>query len=342
VDVGLCVGLGVDRSVGDRTLCHLPLAQVAVTAPQDTAAHDPHSSSRPLLGIGLKIAATFVFTLMAAIARHLGESFPVGQIVFFRSAFAFLPIAGLMLYSGHGLSMLATTRPLSHLRRSFTGVCAMFTYFGALTYLPLADVTAISFASPLIVVALAALMLGEAIHLYRWSAVGIGFVGVLIMVSPHLSLGAGETSPTIGLALAILNAGLVAFTMIFIRMMAGSALAIAFYFQLAATCVSALTLPFAWVTPGGEDFGLLVLLGILGGFGQLFMTNSYRFAQASTLASFDYASMVWAIFFGWLFFSELPASAVYVGAFIVIASGLFIALRERQLGLERKLEVKPL
>ena len=315
-----------------------------MTPSSGAIAHDPHSSSKPLLGIGLKIAATFVFTLMAAIGRHLGESFPVGQIVFFRSAFAFLPIAAVMLYSGQGLSMLATKRPLSHLRRSFTGVCAMFTYFGALTYLPLADVTAISFASPLIVVALAALMLGEAIHLYRWSAVGIGFVGVLIMVSPHLSLGAGEDAPTIGLALAILNAGLVAFTMIFIRMMTGteSALAIAFYFQLAATSVSALTLLFAWVTPGAEDFGFLVLLGILGGFGQLFMTNSYRFAQASTLASFDYASMVWAILFGWLFFSELPATAVYVGAAIVIASGLFIALRERQLGLERKLEVKPL
>ncbi|MCE9523202.1 MAG: DMT family transporter [Alphaproteobacteria bacterium] len=305
---------------------------------------DLHSSSRPLLGIGLKIAATFAFTLMAAIARHLGEGFPVGQIVFFRSLFAFLPIAGLMLIAGHGLSMLATARPLSHLRRSFTGVCAMFTYFGALTYLPLADVTAISFASPLIVVALAALILGETIRLYRWSAVGVGFLGVLIMASPHLSLGVGEASPTIGLALALLNAVLVAFTMIFIRMMSSteSALAIAFYFQLAATAVSALTLPFAWVTPGAADLALLVLMGILGGFGQLFMTNGYRFAQASTLASFDYAAMVWAILFGWLFFSELPATAVYVGAAIVIASGLFIALRERQLGLQRKLEIEPL
>ncbi|MCE9522002.1 MAG: DMT family transporter [Alphaproteobacteria bacterium] len=334
--------MGFDRTVGDRALRHLPLAQVAVT-PAATAAHDPHSSSKPLLGIGLKIAATFVFTLMAAIARHLGETFPVGQIVFFRSLFAFIPIAGLMIYAGHGFSMLATKRPLSHLRRSFTGVCAMFTYFGALMYLPLADVTAISFASPLIVVTLAALMLGEAIRAYRWSAVAVGFVGVLIMVSPHLSLGSGE-APTVGLLLAILNAGLVAFTMIFIRMMAGTepALAIAFYFQLSSTTVSALTLPFAWVTPGGRELALLILMGILGGFGQLFMTNSYRFAQASTLASFDYAAMVWAILFGWLFFSELPAVAVYVGAVIVIASGLFIALRERQLGLERKLEEKPL
>ncbi|MEQ1864085.1 MAG: DMT family transporter [Micropepsaceae bacterium] len=306
---------------------------------------DLNASSRPLLGIGLKIAATFVFMLMAAIARQLGDAYPVGQIVFFRSLFAFLPIAGLMLVAGQGIAALATDRPWSHVRRAFTGVCAMFTYFGALKYLPLADVTAISFTSPLIVVVLAAMFLGEAVRFYRWSAVGVGFVGVLIMVSPHLTLGAGAPSSSTGLLLAVTNAVLVAFTMIFIRMMSSteSALAIAFYFQLSSTLVSLLTLPFAWVTPGAGDLALLVLLGILGGFGQLFMTNGYRFAQASTLASFDYASMIWAILFGWLFFGELPVAAIYVGAAIVIGSGLFIAWRERQLGLERdrERELKP-
>ena len=304
-----------------------------------------NASSRPLLGIGLKVAATFVFMLMAAIARQLGDAYPVGQIVFFRSLFAFLPIAGLMLVAGHGVTALATDRPWSHLRRAFTGVCAMFTYFGALKYLPLADVTAISFASPLIVVVLAAVILGEAVRFYRWSAVAVGFIGVLIMVSPHLTLGAGVPSSTTGLLLAMTNAVLVAFTMIFIRMMSSteSALAITFYFQLSSTIVSMLTLPFAWVTPGAGDLALLVLLGILGGFGQLFMTNGYRFAQASTLASFDYASMVWAILFGWLFFGELPVAAIYAGGAVVIGSGLFIAWRERQLGLERdrERELKP-
>lgn len=306
---------------------------------------DLNTSSKPLLGIGLKVAATLAFTLMAAIARGLGDAYPVGQIVFFRSAFAFLPIAALMLMVGQGWAMLATRNPLSHVRRAFTGVCAMFTYFGALTFLPLADVTAISFASPLIVVALAAVVLGETVRIHRWSAVAVGFLGVLIMVSPHLGQSEARADATIGIALAVVNAFLVAFTMIFIRMMSSteSALAIAFYFQLASTTVSALTLPFAWVTPDAGDLALLVLLGVLGGFGQLFMTNGYRFAQASTLASFDYVAMVWAILFGWLFFSELPAIAVYVGAAIVIASGLFIAWRERKLGLAHAKEqaVKP-
>ena len=310
------------------------------------AESDLSTSTRPLFGIGLKIAATLAFTLMAAIARYLGDHIPVGQLVFFRSAFAFLPIAAVMIFSGHSIAMLATKRPLLHLRRSFTGVLAMFTYFGALTYLPLADVTAISFASPLMVVALAALLIGETVRLYRWSAVGIGFVGVLIMVSPHLGEGFSQGSAGIGLGLAVANALFVAFTMIFIRMMAGiePALTIAFYFQLTCTLVSLATLPFAWVTPSAGEFLLLVLLGILGGLGQLFMTNSYRFAQASTLANFDYAAMIWAILFGWFFFAELPASAVYAGAAIVIASGTFIAWRERQLGLQRAREAaaKPL
>jgi drug/metabolite transporter (DMT)-like permease len=190
------------------------------------------------------------------------------------------------------------------------------------------------------VVALAAVLLGETVRLHRWSAVAIGFVGVVIMVSPHLGQGFAQDAAAIGIGLAVANALLVAFTMIFIRMMTGteSALAITFYFQLTCTIVSLLTLPFAWANPTFEQLVLLVSLGVLGGIGQLCMTNGYRFAQASTLANFDYAAMIWAILFGWLFFAELPAGAVYVGAAIVIASGLFIAWRERQLGLRRAAE----
>jgi drug/metabolite transporter (DMT)-like permease len=102
--------------------------------------------------------------------------------------------------------------------------------------------------------------------------------------------------------------------------------------------VSLATLPFAWVTPDINGLLLLMLMGVMGGFGQLFMTNSYRFAQASLIANFDYAAMIWAILFGWLWFSELPAVAVYIGAAIVIGSGLFIAWRERQIGIERATE----
>lgn len=293
-----------------------------------------------MLGIALKVSATLVFMFMAVIARGFGDTFPVGQVVFFRSLFAFVPIGIVMLYAGMRAADLRTNVPWAHARRATSGVLAMFTYFSSLMYLPIADVTAISFTSPLIVVVLAAFILGETVRAYRWSAVGVGFVGVLIMVSPHLGEGLSGDGASTGVALAFANALLVAFTMIFIRLMTASepALVIAFYFQLACTLVSACTLPFAWTTPSGGELVLLVTLGILGGVGQLLMTNSYRFAEASTLANFDYAAMIWAIALGWLFFGELPAPAVYIGAAIVIGSGLFIVWRERQLGLKRAAE----
>lgn len=298
---------------------------------------DLSTSSRPLLGIALKVGATLIFMFMAVIARSFGDTFPVGQVVFFRSLFAFVPIAIVMVYSGMRVGELRTTVPWAHARRATSGVLAMFTYFGSLMYLPIADVTAISFTSPLIVVVLAAFILGETVRAYRWSAVAAGFVGVLIMVSPHLGEGVSGAGASTGVMLAFANALLVAFTMIFIRLMSASepALVIAFYFQLACTLVSACTLPFAWTTPSGGELSLLVTLGILGGVGQLLMTNSYRHAEASTLANFDYAAMIWAILLGWLFFGELPATAVYLGAVIVIGSGAFIVWRERQLGLRR-------
>jgi drug/metabolite transporter (DMT)-like permease len=305
----------------------------------EAAAGPERTEHRPLAGIALKIAATFAFSLMAAIARWLGDDYPLGQVVFFRAAFALVPIAGLMLLQRTPLSELRTDRPLSHLLRSIAGVCAMFSYFAALTYLPLADVTAISFASPLFVVALAAVILGEHVNIYRWSAVVVGFIGVIIMVSPHLGTGNAE-SPVLGLILSFAAALFAAFAMIAIRRMTSteSATAIALYFQLTCMGVSMATLPFAWTTPDANGLLLLILMGVMGGFGQLFMTNSYRFAQASVIANFDYVAMIWAILLGWIMFSELPAPAVYLGSAIVIGSGIFIAWRERQLGIERAAE----
>ena len=271
--------------------------------------------ARPLLGILLKVMATFVFTLMAVVGRSLGGEIPVGEVVFFRASFAFLPLIAWMLLCRIPLRSLKTRHPLLHARRAATGVFAMFTYFGALMYLPVADLTAIGFASPLIVVVLAASLLGEKVGAYRWSAVGVGFAGVLVMLLPHIS---GQVASGIGVLLAVANAVLVAFTMIFIRSMSHSE--------------PPLTIAFEWVTPTLEQFVLLVTLGVLGGIGQLLMTTGYRHAAASTLANFDYAAMIWAVLLGWLFFSEIPGPEVLTGALIVVASGLFIVWRERQLG----------
>ena len=304
------------------------MEKVALSDAQSTPALP---EARPLLGILLKVLATLAFTLMAIIGRSLGDDIPVGEVVFFRASFAFVPLIGWMIYRRISLGSLKTRHPMLHARRAATGVLAMFTWFGALTFLPVADLTAIGFASPLIVVVLAATFLGERVGAYRWSAVAVGFLGVLVMLMPHLS---GQVASGWGVLLAMANAVLVAFTMIFIRSMSQSEapLTIAFHFQLICAVISGLTLLFAWVTPTGEQLVLLVLIGVLGGIGQLLMTTSYRHATASTLANFDYAAMIWAVLLGWLFFSEVPAAEVFGGASIVVASGLFIVWRERQLG----------
>ena len=144
----------------------------------------------PFKAIGLKLISALLFAAMSALVRQLGDVAPIGQMVFFRSAFAILPVMVIYAIRGELSSAVRTRRPFGQLGRGLLSVCGMFTNFSSLTRLPLADATAISFASPLITVALAAIILKERVRIYRWSAVLIGFAGVIVMLIPHLDIGA--------------------------------------------------------------------------------------------------------------------------------------------------------
>jgi drug/metabolite transporter (DMT)-like permease len=297
-------------------------------------------------GIGLKLLSTLLFALMSALVRQLGEVAPVGQLVFFRSAFAILPVAVIYALRGELMTAVRTRRPLGHLGRGLLSVGGMFSNFSALVRLPLADVTAIQFASPLITVALAAAILKERVRVYRWTAVGIGFVGVIVMLIPHFEPGhyadIGVATAALGSVLALVsafcNAGTVVQTRRLTQTEATSS--IVFYFSLTCAIAGALTLPFAWYTPTGMELLGLVTLGVLGGLAHIFLTESYRHAAASLVAPFDYAMMLWALLLGYWVFGELPAPLVYVGAAIVTGAGLFVIWRERQLGLQRRREAE--
>jgi drug/metabolite transporter (DMT)-like permease len=227
-------------------------------------------------------------------------------------------------------------------------VFAACTNFSALTRLPLADATAISFASPLITVALAALILKERVRIYRWSAVLVGFVGVIVMLIPHFDIGAyagaAGTVAAVGSLFAITSAVCNAGTVIQTRRLTQSETtsSIVFYFSLVCAIAGALTLPFAWHSPTGRELGALVALGLLGGLAHIFLTESYRYAPASVVAPFDYTSLLWALLLGYWLFGELPERLVYVGATIVTAAGLFVIWRERQIGLARDREAEDL
>ena len=212
--------------------------------------------------------------------------------------------------------------------------------------MPLADATAISFASPLITVALAAVILKERVRIYRWSAVVIGFAGVIVMLVPHFDLGAyagaAGAAAAAGSLFAITSAFCNAGTVIQTRRLTQTETtsSIVFYFSLVCAIAGALTLPFAWHSPTGRELTALIALGILGGLAHIFLTESYRFAAASVVAPFDYSAMLWALLLGYWLFGELPGTLVYVGASIVAGAGLYVIWRERQLGLQRAREAE--
>jgi drug/metabolite transporter (DMT)-like permease len=293
---------------------------------------------RTLKGILLKLASALLFAVMSALIRGFGDAIPVGQVVFFRSAFAILPVVIIYAARRELMTAVRTGRPFGHVARGVISVLGMFLSFASLARLPLVDATAISFAAPLITVALAALILKERVRVYRWSAVAIGFLGVIVMLAPYLELSyAAASGPAIGavfaLAAAFCNAG----TVIQTRRLTDSETtsAIVFYFSLFCALAGALTLPFAWHQPTGKELIELIAIGVLGGVSHILLTESYRFAPASLLAPFDYTAMVWAFVLGYAMFGETPTPLVFLGAVIIAAAGLFVIWRERRLGIER-------
>lgn len=292
--------------------------------------------------IGFKLTSGLMFAAMSALVRHLGDTTPVGQIVFFRSAFAIPPVLLIYALRGEFMTTVRTSRPFGQLGRGTLSVGGMFTNFAALARLPLAEATAINFVSPLITVALAAIFLKERVRIFRWSAVAVGFFGVIVMLMPNLSLehyaaaGAGSVALT-GAICAIVSAFCNAGTVIQTRRltMSETTSSIVFYFSLITALAGALTLPFAWHGPTASELAALITTGVLGGIAHIFLTESYRHASASVIAPFDYSAMLWALLLGYWVFGELPSTFVYVGAAIVAAAGLAVIFRERILGVQR-------
>ncbi len=292
------------------------------------------------LGIALQLGATFLFTLMGALVRSLGDRIPIGETVFFRSFLALLPLLLMLLWRREIHSALRMKMPFRHVTRAFTGIAAMVLMFLGLQRLPLADSTAISFVTPLFNVALAAIFLREVVRIWRWSAVFVGFAGVLIMLSPHLTMTSWSSSASAGAVMTLFGAFFTAAAMTQVRSMTKieTTASLVFSFQLIAAVIALATIPWGWVWPSWNDFLVLCGIGIFGGIAQILLTDSYRHAPASVVAPFSYTSMIWATVLGYFMFSELPEAIVLVGAAVVVAAGLFVIFRERALGINRQKE----
>ena len=283
----------------------------------------PTAATPALRGIANIVVAVGLFAAMDALVKHLAASYPVLQLVFFRSLFAFLPLSILIVRSG-GLPALRTVRPLGHVLRSMAGLASMLLFFLAFALLPLAEAIALSFAGPLFLTVLSIPILGERVGLRRWAAVLIGFLGVLIIVRPGGGVFGVEALVPIGAAFAY------AFAMIFVRKLSRTETnaAIVFYFTLSCTAASALALPFVWITPTTADLPALVGVGLLGGAAQVFMTQAFRLAPAAVIAPFEYLAILFGIGFGYAFWGEIPDRWTLAGAAVVVASGLYILRRE--------------
>ncbi len=293
--------------------------------------------------VSLKIAGTVMFALMNAQGRYLGELYPLGEVVFFRSLFAAIPIIIFFGLRNELKGALHTNRPWDHVVRGTFGVVGVFCTFGALARIPIADFTAIAFLAPLVTVIFAAVFLREKVHIYRWSAVIIGFCGIILMLIPYFQDHAAMTASTlIGVGFAFANTFTAGGATIQIRRLTATekTSSIVIIMTSLVLLASLLTLPFGWRMPASWfDVMMFVGIGISGGLGQIFFTDSLRHAPASFLAPFDYTALLWAFMIGYWVFGEVPTLYVVAGAAIVAGAGIFVILRERALGLKRLREV---
>lgn len=292
----------------------------------------------------LKIASVAVFVSMSTFIKAAADGMPAGQIVFLRSSFAMIPILAYLAFAGRLRDSFQTTNPMSHIRRGIVGVIAMGCGFYGIMRLPLPDAIAIGYAMPLMTVIFAAVFLRETVRLYRWSAVVIGLGGVMIISWPRLTLmetglGGPEAAGVIAL---LVSAALGATAMILVRRLVKTEKThtIVLYFSLTATMLSLLTLPFGWIAMDMKTLALMAMGGFCGGLGQVLLTASYRHADVSTIAPFEYTSILLGLALGYLVFGDVPTLQMLTGTVIVIGAGIFVILREHRLGLERKAQRK--
>lgn len=297
--------------------------------------------NKPLTGIAFKVVSVAVFVAMSSLIKAAGP-LPSGQIVFFRSLFAMPLILVFLGFNKELFTAFHTARPLNHILRGTVGVTAMGLTFFALTRLPLPEAITLNYAQPLLVVVFSSIFLGETIRVFRWSAVVVGLIGVCIISWPKLTLfesgGGLANEEMLGVAAALIGAAVSACAMIVVRSLVHTerTATIVLWFSLTATVLSLFTYPFGWASLTMTQAALLIMAGCCGGLGQILMTEAYRYAEASTVAPFEYTSMILGIAVGFFVFGDVPTIHVLAGGLIVVGAGIFIIWREQRLGLERK------
>jgi drug/metabolite transporter (DMT)-like permease len=295
----------------------------------------------PLRGILFKILSVLVFVMMQTCIKAAGPDIPAGQITFFRSAFALVPIMTYLAFQRQLKHGFYTESFPGHLKRGFLGILSMVCGFYGLVHLPMPDAIAIGYSSPLLAVVFAAIFLKESVRIYRWTAVVVGMLGVVIISWPKLTMfeqGGMASEQAVGAASLILAAVLAGFAMIQTRQLVRTekTATIVLYFSLTAAVFSLASLPFGWAALSNAEALFLIGAGFCGGLGQIWLTEAYRNADVSTVAPFEYTSILLGIVIAYTLFGDVPTPNMLLGTAITVSAGIFIIYREHQLGLERK------
>ncbi|SDG18370.1 DMT family transporter [Pelagibacterium luteolum] len=276
------------------------------------------------MGVLVMLLAMFLFSLNDAMGKYLVGSYSVGQVLLLRSAVALVILLPFLFKSGL-TPIINADRPMLQFARVVFSTAEVFCFYWAVYYLPLADVMTYWLAAPIYVAAMSPFLLKEKVGPVRWAAIAIGFIGVLIALTPS-----GEINP---LAIVVSVIGTLAFALMVVtgRTLRGTPDTTLVFFQIVGALIAGLVLaPFAWVTPTPIDFALLGTLGVVAMLAHICVNRAVKLADAATVAPLQYTLLPWAIILGYLFFGDLPRPMMLLGAAIIIASGFIIFLRENR------------
>ncbi|MEO8757913.1 MAG: DMT family transporter [Devosia sp.] len=296
------------------------------------------SRSTPLTGIAFKVGSVLIFLVMSSLLKA-STGVPAGELVFFRSFFGVLPVVVFLAARGELRAGLKSNNVPSQIWRGLVGTVSMGLGFFALTRLPLPEAVTINYAMPLVIVIFSAIFLHETVRLYRWTAVVVGLLGVVVIAWPQLTLFSHgvDSGAAIGVVAAISAACLGAVAQLLVRKLIQTerSATIVLYFLVSSSAISLLSVPFGWVMPSPLIATYLVGAGIAGGIAQILLTESYRHADMSVVAPFEYSSLIFSVLIGFVFFGDVPTWFMLIGGVIVVGSGLFIIYREHRLGRAR-------
>lgn len=287
-------------------------------------------SSNALKGIGFMLLSTMASASMNSAARHVMETLHPFELVFFRNLFALFFVAPLMWRVG--FAVFRTSRPWMHVTRASLNTVNMLVWFTGVSLAPLADVVALSFSAPIFTTLLAIFILHEVVGIRRWTAIGIGFAGTMIVLQP------GFDTISTGHGLALTATAIWAGILLIIKSLSRteSSLTIVVYMSVLMTPLSLIPALFVWTWPTWEQLGWLALVGTMGGAAQYFLAQSFHEAEISVVMPFDFAKLIWISVIAYIAFGETAALATWVGGAIIFASGLYIARREAKLARAKK------